>query len=50
MNTIEVTDPYKGKKYSDINPKGAPRPTHPLLKVAGTGHASWDAQLERWVV
>lgn len=46
----EVVDPYKGKTYSQINPKGAPRPTHPLLKVAGTGHASWDAQLERWVV
>jgi hypothetical protein len=50
MSVIEVIDPYKGKKYSDINPKGAPRPTHPLMRVAGTGRASWDSQLERWVV
>lgn len=47
---MEVVDPFKGKKYSQINPKGAPRPTHPLLKVAGTGQAVWDAQLERYVV
>lgn len=46
----EINWDVKGKKYSDINPKGAPRPTHPLLAVAGTGTARWDAQLERWVV
>lgn len=39
-----------GKTYSQFNPKGAVRPTHPLLKVAGTGKASWDPQLERWVI
>jgi hypothetical protein len=50
MAAIEVIDPFKGKKYSDTNPKGAPVPTHPLLKIAGTGKATWDAQLERWVV
>lgn len=46
----EIVDPYKGKKYSDIHPKGAPNPTHPMIQVPGTGQASWDAQLERWVV
>lgn len=50
MAAIEIVDPYKGKKYSDIHPEGAPRPTHPLLKVAGTGKAWWDAHLERYVV
>jgi hypothetical protein len=50
MAEITVIDPYKGKKYSDIHPKGAPFPTHPLKKVAGTGKASWDAQQERYVV
>lgn len=50
MAEIIVNDPYKGKKYSDIHPKGAPFPTHPLKKVAGTGKASWDAQQERYVV
>lgn len=46
----EVVDPYKGKTYSMINPKGAPNPTHPMIPVPGTGKASWDAQIERWVV
>ena len=46
----EAIDPFKGKKYSDIYPKGEPRPTHPLLKVAGTGKASWDSELGRFVV
>lgn len=39
-----------GKTYSQFNPSGAPKPTHPLLPVVGTGTAYWDAQLERWVV
>lgn len=39
-----------GKTYSGFNPKGAPVPTHPLLKIAGTGKAHWDAHQERWVV
>lgn len=47
---IEVKDPYKGKTYSQVHPKGAPFPTHPLRKVAGTGKAVWDAQLERYVI
>jgi len=47
---IEVKDPFRGKKYSDINPKGEPRPTHPLMKVAGTGKAEWSPELGRWVV
>lgn len=47
---IEVKDPFKGRTYSDIHPKGAPVPTHPLRKIAGTGSAKWDAQLERYVV
>lgn len=46
----EINWDVKGKKYSELHPNGAPRPTHPLLKVAGTGKARWDAQLERWVV
>lgn len=40
----------KGLKYSDINPSGAPRPTHPLLKVAGTGKAWWNPDNERYAV
>lgn len=46
----EVQDPFKGKKYSDIYPKGEPRPTHPLLKMAGTGKAVWDSEIARFVV
>lgn len=50
MAAFDVVDPFKGIKYSESCPQGAPRPTHPLMKIAGTGKASWDAQLERWVV
>lgn len=47
---MDVVDPFKGKKYSDIYPQGESRPTHPLLKVAGTGKAVWDREIARWVV
>jgi hypothetical protein len=49
---IEVTDPFKGKKYSETTMARlmSKFPTHPLLKVAGTGKASWDPELERYVV
>lgn len=51
----EVTDPYKGMKYSDIielpQNKGLYREApHPVIKVPGTGQASWDATIARWVV
>lgn len=47
---IEIKDPFKGKTYSMIYPKGEPRPTHPLLKIAGTGKAEWSPELGRYVV
>lgn len=50
MNIIEVKDPFKGLKYSDIRPQGEPRPTHPMIKVPGTGKASWNSDIARWVV
>ncbi len=51
----EVTDPYKGMKYSDIielpQNKSLYRETpHPMMSVPGTGQASWDATIARWVV
>lgn len=39
-----------GKTYSQFNPKGQISPTHPLLKIAGTGQAVWNPDNERWVV
>lgn len=52
----EVTDPYKGMKYSDIidlnadNRKLYRETPHPMMGVPGTGQASWDATIARWVV
>lgn len=53
----EVTDPYKGMKYSDIiaGLVGEARKAYtdvipPLKRVAGTGKASWDATIGRYVV
>jgi hypothetical protein len=50
MTTPEIDWTRHGRKYSDFNPRGVLVPTHPVLPIAGTGKASWDAQLERWVV
>lgn len=50
MAEITITDPFKGKKYSDIYPQGEPKPTHPLLKIAGTGKATWEPEIGRFVV
>jgi hypothetical protein len=51
----EITDPYKGMKYSDIiqlpqNVSLYKETQHPLIKVPGTGQARWDATIARWVV
>lgn len=50
---IESKDPYKGMKYSEIiaaEPDKFRERPHPLRKVAGTGKASWDATIGRYVV
>lgn len=51
----EISDPYKGMKYSDIiampeNVKVYREARHPLKRVAGTGQATWLAENSRWVV
>lgn len=56
MSTREVTDPYKGVKYSDIiNANAENRRIYrdtipPLLRVAGSGRAYWDAENGRYVI
>jgi hypothetical protein len=53
---IEVKDPYKGMKYSDIialnetNRAKYREAPHPLRAIAGTGKAFWDASIGRHVV
>jgi ribosomal protein S28E/S33 len=53
---IEVKDPYKGMKYSDIivlnetNRAKYREAPHPLRKIAGTGAAVWDASNGRHVI
>lgn len=53
---IESKDPYKGLKYSEIiilnddNRRKYRETPHPLKSIAGTGQASWDASIGRWVV
>lgn len=52
----EVVDPYKGMKYSDIislnedNVRLYREARHPMTRVPGTGQASWDSTISRWVV
>lgn len=50
MITDEIKWERHGKTYSQFNPVGAPRPTHPVLQIAGTGKAVWLPDNERWVV
>lgn len=48
---IEIKDPYKGKKYSETFMAELDKyPTHPMLKVPGTGKAVWDRTIGRFVV
>lgn len=53
---IEIKDPYKGLKYSEVidlnedNRRKYREAPHPLRAIAGTGRASWDASIGRWVV
>lgn len=54
---IEVKDPFKGMAYSAIldslsgdRRKSYRETPHPLRKIAGTGKASWDAEIGRFVV
>lgn len=52
----EVVDPYKGMKYSDIitlnedNVRLYRERPHPMIKVPGTGQASWNPWNGRWEV
>lgn len=51
MAEITIVDPYKGKKYSETSMAELDKyPTHPMIKVPGTGKASWDRTIGRWVV
>jgi hypothetical protein len=51
MAEIQVVDPFKGKKYSVTYMSEMDKnPTHPMIKVPGTGKASWDRTIGRWVV
>jgi hypothetical protein len=52
----EITDPYRGMKYSDIVVLDADHfaryyeAPHPLARIAGQAKASWDPTISRWVV
>lgn len=51
----DIVDPYKGMKYSDIielpQNKGLfDEKVPPLKRVPGTGKASWDASMGKYVV
>lgn len=53
---IEVKDPYKGMKYSDIVALDAEHARkyfeapHAMLAIPGTGRAVWSSDNSRWVV
>ncbi len=53
----EITDPFKGKTYSQIleGLSGEARKAyfeapHPILPVPGTATAQWDETIGRWTV